>query len=104
MPVRVAEIDDQRRVAAITAYDAVRMPPIAELQDVVELAARIAGVRKATVNIVTDTEQHQIVAFGFDGSVCRREDSLCASILGDGRTGRGRGRVAGSSVRPQSRS
>ena len=83
-PVRVAEVDDQRRVAAILAYDAVRMPPRAELQGVVELAARIAGVSRASVNIITDTEQHQIATTGFEGSVCRRRDSMCATILGAG--------------------
>ncbi len=54
------DVDDQRRVAAITAYDAVRMPP-RELDDVVALAARLAGVAKATINIITDVEQHQVV-------------------------------------------
>jgi signal transduction histidine kinase len=83
--VRVAEVDDQRRMAAILAYDAVRMPPRAELQGLVELAARIAGVSRATVNIITDTEQHQIATTGFEGSVCRREDSMCAAILADAR-------------------
>ena len=82
--MRVAEVDDQRRVAAILAYDAVRMPPRAELQGVVELAARIAGVPKATVNIITDTEQHQIATTGSRASVSRREDSMCAVILGAG--------------------
>ena len=82
--MRVAEVDDQRRMAAILAYDAVRMPPRAELQGVVELAARIAGVPKATVNIITDVEQHQIATTGFEGSVCPRRDSMCAVILGAG--------------------
>jgi signal transduction histidine kinase len=81
--VRVAEIDDQRRVAAITAYDALRLPPRADLQDVVDLAARIAEVSMATINIVTDTEQHQVATVGFDGSICRREDSMCAAILSE---------------------
>jgi signal transduction histidine kinase len=84
-PVRVAEVDDQQRMAAILAYDAVRMPPRAELQGVLELAARIAGVPKATVNIITDTEQHQIATTGFEGSVSPRRDSMCAAIIGAGR-------------------
>jgi signal transduction histidine kinase len=83
--MRVAGVDDQRLMAAVWAYDAVRMPPRAELQDVVRLAARIAGVPKATVNIITDTEQHQVATAGFEGSVCRREDSMCATILAEGR-------------------
>ncbi len=84
-PVRVAEVDDQRRLAAILAYDAVRMPPRAELQGVVELAARIAGVSRAAVNIITDTEQHQIATTGFEGSVCRRDDAMCAVTVAEGR-------------------
>jgi signal transduction histidine kinase len=83
--VRVAEVDDQRRMAAILAYDAVRMPPRAELQGVVELAARIAGVSRASVNIITDTEQHQVATTGFEGTVSPRHDSMCAAILGAGR-------------------
>jgi signal transduction histidine kinase len=82
--VRVAEVDDQRRLAAVLAYDAVRRPPRAELQGVVELAARIAGLPKATINIITDTEQHQIVTAGFEGTVCHLRDSMCAAILGEG--------------------
>jgi GAF domain-containing protein len=83
-PVRVAEIDDERRVAAITVYDAVRKPPRAELDSVVELAARIAGVPMATVDIVTDTEQHQISTYGFEGGVCAREDSMCKITVATG--------------------
>jgi signal transduction histidine kinase len=76
--VRVAEIDDQQRAAAITAYDAVRSPPRAELQPVVELAARIADVPFAAVNIITDTEQHQVATVGFEATVCSSEDAMCA--------------------------
>jgi signal transduction histidine kinase len=79
--VIVAEVDDQRRVAAITAYDAVRMPPRRELEGVVALAAQLAGVPTASVNIITATEQHQVVAVGFEASVCAREDAMCAVTL-----------------------
>lgn len=77
------EVDDQRRVAAITAYDAVRMPP-RELDGVVALAATLAGVSKATVNVITADEQHQVAAVGFEPAVCRREDSMCAVTLRGG--------------------
>jgi signal transduction histidine kinase len=80
VPVTVVEIEDQRRVAAITAYGAVRMPP-RELQAVVDLAARVADVPMATINIITDTEQHQVAAHGFEGQVCSREDSMCTVVL-----------------------
>ena len=72
------ETDDQRRVDVITTYDAVRKPPRDELAPLVGLAARIAGVPMATVNIISDTEQHQVATYGFDGSTCRREDSMCS--------------------------
>ena len=84
-PVSVAAIDDQRRVAAITAYDAVRTPPRPDLEAVVELAARIAEVPKATINLITDVEQHQVATVGFQGSVCRREDAMCALTVRYGR-------------------
>jgi signal transduction histidine kinase len=83
--VTVAEVEDQRRVAAIRAYDAVRVPPRAELVDVLALASRIAGVPKAAVNIITDTEQHQVTTVGFDGSICRRRDSMCAVTVRESR-------------------
>src|SRR4051794_8712957 len=82
--VTAARIDDQQRVAAITAYDAVRSPPRRELQAVVELAARIADVPLATVNIITDAEQHQVVTTGFAPSVCRRGDAMCAITVAEG--------------------
>jgi len=84
VPVSVAG-PDQLRAAAITLYDAVRKPPHAELQGLVELAARIAGVTRASVNMLTDTEQHQIVTAEFEGSVCRLQDSMCATVLAEGR-------------------
>lgn len=77
------EVDDQRRVAAITAYDAVRMPP-RELDGVVALAATLAGVSKATVNVITADEQIQVAAVGFEPAVCRREDSMCTITLRGG--------------------
>jgi signal transduction histidine kinase len=82
--VRVAEIDDQQRAAAITAYDAVRSPPRTELQSVVELAARVAETPFATINIITATEQHQVVTVGFEASVCPREDAMCWVAVSEG--------------------
>lgn len=80
----VAAIDDQRRVAAITAYGAVRTPPRRELEAVVELAARIAEVSKASINLITDVEQHQVATVGFEASVSPREDSMCAITVMQG--------------------
>jgi signal transduction histidine kinase len=73
--------EDERRVAGIAAYGALDDAVPAGLADVVELAAGICGVPMATINIITDREQHQIAAVGFEPSICRREDSMCAAIL-----------------------
>ncbi|MDF9715950.1 GAF domain-containing sensor histidine kinase [Nocardioides sp. ChNu-99] len=53
-------------------------PPPREVQAVVEMAAFVARVPLATVNVITSTQQHQIATVGFDASICRREDSMCA--------------------------
>jgi len=58
------------------------VPP--ELRAVVEMAADVAGAPMATINIVTDERQHQIVATGFEPSVCLRDDSMCAVTLASG--------------------
>ena len=73
--------EDERRVAGIQAYGALDEVPREDLKAVVELAASICGVPMATINIITDREQHQIAAVGFEASICRREDSLCAAVL-----------------------
>ncbi|WP_043641951.1 sensor histidine kinase [Nocardioides alkalitolerans] len=56
-----------------------------ELQSVVEMAAWVAQVPLATINLISTTQQHQIATVGFDGSICRREDSMCAvSVAAEG--------------------
>ena len=48
---------------------------------IVELAAAVAGVPMATINILTSEHQHQVSTVGFDASVCRREDSMCTASV-----------------------
>lgn len=68
-------------MAAIRSYDVLAHPPERDLAAVVDLAAKICGVPMATINLITDTEQHQVAAVGFDAGVCSREDSMCAAVL-----------------------
>ena len=75
------ETDDARRMAGISAYDVLDKPPRRELLAVVDLAARICGVPMAGINLITDTEQHQIATVGMDATVCARQDSMCHVIL-----------------------
>lgn len=74
-----------RRVdEAIAGYAIISDPPPKELQAVVEMAAYVARVPMATVNVITSHEQHQVAAVGLEASVCRREDSMCAISLSIG--------------------
>ena len=71
--------DDERdRLRSLADFGIVGAPPLPDLPSVVELAAYICGVPNAVVNIITADKQHQIAAYGFEGGVCDREDSMCA--------------------------
>jgi len=72
---------DERRAHQIAAYDVLEGPPRRDLLAVVELAAHICDVPMATINLITDVAQHQVATVGFEASVCRREDSMCAAVL-----------------------
>lgn len=69
--------------AAISDYRAIEDTP-RQLQAVVEMAAFVARVPLATINLLTTTQQHQIATVGFEAATCRREDSMCAITLSVG--------------------
>lgn len=73
--------DDALRVADIERYDVLHHAPRSELLAIVELAAKVCSTPMATINLITDVEQHQVATFGFDASVCSRSDSMCAVVL-----------------------
>lgn len=75
---------DAPRVAEIGRYRVLTNPPRTDLLALVEVAAQVAQVPMATINLITDTEQVQVATHGFDASVCRREDSMCNVVLHDG--------------------
>lgn len=72
---------DARRVAEIGRYRVLWEPPRPDLVALVEVAAQVARVPMATINLITDTEQVQVAAVGFAASVCAREDSMCNVVL-----------------------
>ncbi len=77
---------DEQRVAEIERYRILDdAAPRRDLLALVEVAAEVARVPMATINLITDTEQHQVAAVGFDAAVCRREDSMCNAVLHEGR-------------------
>ena len=75
---------DSARVAEIGKYQVLVDPPRADLLALVEVAAQVAQVPMATINLITDTAQHQVAAYGFDAAVCAREDSMCNLVLDAG--------------------
>ena len=72
---------DAERVVEIDRYRVLVEPPRADLLALVDVAAQVADVPLATINLITDTEQHQIATTGFDASICAREDSMCNLVL-----------------------
>ena len=75
---------DEVRVAQIGRYQVVTRPPRSDLVALVDVAAQVAGVPMATINLITDTEQHQIATAGFEAAVCAREDSMCNVVFQGG--------------------
>ncbi|PPK92101.1 phospho-acceptor domain-containing protein [Kineococcus xinjiangensis] len=69
--------DERRRVAALREYRILDAPADAEVEAVVRLAAAIAGVPTATLNLLDDRRQHQHSTVGFEAADCAREDSMC---------------------------
>jgi signal transduction histidine kinase len=77
-----AEPDEgDARTETIARLGALHHPRLDELRVLVELAATYCDAPKAAINMITATHQHQVAAYGMDGSVCRVEDSMCASVL-----------------------
>lgn len=77
----VSAATDEVRVAQIGQYQVVVRPPRSDLVALVEIAAQVADVPMATINLITDTEQHQIATAGFEAAVCAREDSMCNVVF-----------------------
>jgi signal transduction histidine kinase len=81
----VTEAEDAARVAALQTYDVLQDGPRGELVALVDVAARLAGVPMATINLITADEQRQVATVGFEAAVCSREDSMCDTTLKEGR-------------------
>ena len=80
MTATTSEVDEER-VLEIGRYRVLVEPPRADLLALVDVAAQVAQVPLATINLITDTEQHQIATTGFDAAICAREDSMCNLVL-----------------------
>ncbi|BBH68674.1 hypothetical protein ACTI_53590 [Actinoplanes sp. OR16] len=69
---------EQRRLAALHEYRLLDAPADDELEAVVRVAAAIAGVPTATLNLIDENRQCQLTTVGFDGADSARTDSMCA--------------------------
>ena len=74
---------EQLRLAALHEYQLLDTPADDELEAVVRVAAMVAGVPTATVNLIDEHRQCQLTTTGFDGD-SPRSDSMCAIRLAEG--------------------
>lgn len=72
------------RLAQVQQYEVLVRPPRRDLVALAELASLVVDVPMATVNLITETEQHSIATAGFDRMICAREDSMCGAVFEDG--------------------
>ena len=77
-------IESQTADQQLREYGILTDAPGRDLEALVELAAMICDVPTAAINLITADSQHQVAtAGGIDPSVCAREDSMCAAVIGD---------------------
>ncbi|KQV72793.1 hypothetical protein ASC64_19305 [Nocardioides sp. Root122] len=72
------------RDRALAAYDILDGPPRRELDALVDLAAQLAGVPFATVNLLSSRHQHQVATTGFEGATTPCDDSMCRQVVESG--------------------
>lgn len=81
-----AEADlDRIRTLEIDRYRVLVDPPRTDLLAIVAIAAQLAEVPMAAINLITADEQHQVATAGFDAAVCAREDSMCNVAIQESR-------------------
>ena len=75
---RALSRDEQQRLAALHEYRVLDAPADDELEAVVRVAAMVAGVPTATLNLIDEHRQCQLTTAGFTGGDSARSDSMCA--------------------------
>ncbi|MGA5298471.1 sensor histidine kinase [Nucisporomicrobium flavum] len=70
--------DERRRLAALHEYRLLDEPADDELEAVVRVAAMVAGVPTATLNLIDENRQCQLTTTGFEGGDSPRSESMCA--------------------------
>ncbi|RYB95481.1 GAF domain-containing sensor histidine kinase [Nocardioides oleivorans] len=75
----------RRRERALAAYDVIDGPHRRELDSLVELAAQVAGVPFAAVNLLDSHSQHQVATAGFEGEDSSVDHSMCRLVVESGK-------------------
>jgi signal transduction histidine kinase len=70
--------DERQRLAALHEYRVLDAPADDELEAVIRVAAMVAGVPTATLNLIDEHRQCQLTTTGFTGGDSPRADSMCA--------------------------
>lgn len=78
------DVLEEARLAELHEYQLLDEPADEELEAVVRLAAFVAGVPTATLNLIDANRQCQLTTFGFEGADTARDDSMCAIRFRDG--------------------
>jgi GAF domain-containing protein len=78
-------LDEARRLAVLHEYQLLGSPADYELSAVVRVAAAVAEVPAATLNLIDETRQCQLATAGFDGADSPRSESMCAVEFRGGR-------------------
>ena len=79
-----APADDRRRERVLAAYDVLGRPPRRELDALAALAAQVAGVPYAAVNLFSRDVQHQVATSGFEGESTPKDDAMCRLVVESG--------------------
>ncbi|MFC3987195.1 sensor histidine kinase [Actinoplanes siamensis] len=69
---------EEERLGALHEYRLLDTPPEAELQAVLRVAATVAGVGSASLNLIDEHRQYQLIRIGGAPVECARSDSMCA--------------------------
>jgi signal transduction histidine kinase len=69
---------ERERLRALHEYHLLDAPADDELESVVRVAAAVAGVPTATLNLIDENRQCQLTSTGFEGTTTSRDDSMCA--------------------------
>jgi signal transduction histidine kinase len=79
-------LNEEDRVAALHEYCLLDQPADDELSAVIRVAAMVADVHHATLNLIDENRQCQLTTYGFEGCDSDRGDSMCAVHFRSGRT------------------